>query len=116
MSSDSILVSGTEVGNRTVVMTTSQLQLLASGGAVATTTVIGPTPVPASITTATMQVAAAQALSLHAPIAAGHRSDGGMIHAQPLTAQVCEDFVEFIKFPLLAVLVRSFKCKHIKAK
>ncbi|KAI0208271.1 hypothetical protein LSAT2_007050 [Lamellibrachia satsuma] len=86
----STVVSGTEVGNRTVVMTTSQLQLLASGGAVATTTVIGPTPVPASITTATMQVAAAQALSLHAPIAAGHRSDGGMIHAQPLIAQAAQ--------------------------
>ena len=97
MLSEPFPVSAAEAGSRTVVMTTSQPQLLATGGIVAATTVVGSTvPVPASI--ATVQVAAAQALSLHAPIAGGHRSGGGIIHTQPLTAQVCGvHFVGFIK-------------------
>ena len=98
MLSEPVPVSAAEAGSRTVVMTTSQPQLLATGGIVAATTAVGSTvPVPASIATATVQVPAAQALSLHAPIAGGHRSGGGIIH-QPLTAQVCGvQFVGFIK-------------------
>ena len=82
-------VSAAEAGSRTVVMTTSQPQLLATGGIVAATTVVGSTvPVPASIATATVQVAGA----------GGHRSGGGIIHTQPLIAQVCGvHFVGFIK-------------------
>ena len=91
ISSRSVLVSAPDSGGRTVVMTTTPPQPVVTS-VVATTTIIGPTL--ASVGPATMQLTAAPMLSLQAPVAMGHRAGVGIIHAPPLTAQVCQVSVE----------------------
>ena len=87
----SVVVSAPEAGGRTVVMTTTQPQPVVTSS-IATTTIIGFTP--ANVGPATVQLTAASTLSLQGPVAMGHRSGVGIIHAPPLTAQVCQVSVE----------------------